>query len=87
MQKNSLIIFKSKLAKVVDVLDKKVDIETIDGKKIKLPPKNVDLLFTATKDFELEDIQELEIPELEMTWELLQEQDNTTLAELSELFI
>ncbi|QLE79021.1 RNB domain-containing ribonuclease [Francisella sp. Scap27] len=85
MQKNSLIIFKSKLAKVVDVLDKKVDIETIDGKKIKLPPKNVDLLFTATKDFELEDIQELEIPELEMTWELLQEQDNTTLAELSEL--
>lgn len=85
MQKNSLIIFKSKLAKVVDILDKKIDIETIDGKKIKLPPKNVDLLFTASKDFELESVKELKIPELEMTWELLQEQDSTSISELSEL--
>ena len=57
MQKSSLIIFKSKLAKVVAILDKKIDIETIDGKKIKLPPKNVDLLFAAEKDFELEDVK------------------------------
>ncbi|MGQ4005796.1 RNB domain-containing ribonuclease [Francisellaceae bacterium CB300] len=85
MQKNSLIIFKSKLAKVVAILDKKVDIETIDGKKIKLPPKNVDLLFTAEKDFELESVTLIDIPELELTWELLQEQDSTTIAELSEL--
>jgi len=85
MQKNSLIIFKSKLAKVVGILDKKVDIETIDGKKIKLPPKNVDLLFTAEKDFELESVTLVDIPELELTWELLQEQDSTTIAELSEL--
>ena len=85
MHKNSLIIFKSKLAKVVAILDKKIDIETIDGKKIKLPPKNVDLLFTAEKDFELEVVKELEIQELEMTWELLQEQDTTSISELSEL--
>ena len=85
MQKNSLIIFKSKLAKVAAILDKKVDIETIDGKKIKLPPKNVDLLFTAEKDFELESVTLISIPELELTWELLQEQESTTIAELSEL--
>ena len=85
MQKNSLIIFKSKLAKVVAILDKKVDIETIDGKKIKLPPRNVDLLFTAEKDFELESVKLIDIPELKLTWELLQEQDLTTIAELSEL--
>ena len=84
MQKHSLIIFKSKLAKIVAILDKKIDIETIDGKKIKLPPKNVDLLFTAEKDFELEDVKIIDIPDLEMTWELLQEQDSTDLTELSE---
>ena len=85
MQKSSLIIFKSKLAKVVAILDKKIDIETIDGKKIKLPPKNVDLLFAAEKDFELEDVKFIDIPELELTWELLQDQGSTTIAELSEL--
>ena len=53
MQQHSLIIFKSKLAKIVAILDKKIDIETIDGKKIKLPPKNVDLLFTAEKTLSL----------------------------------
>ena len=84
MQKHSLIIFKSKLAKIVAILDKKIDIETIDGKKIKLPPKNVDLLFTAEKNFELEDVKIIDIPDLEMTWELLQEQDSTDLTELSE---
>lgn len=84
MQKNSLVIFKSKPAKVVDILDKKIEIETLDGKSIKLPPKNVQLLVESEKDFELEDLQELQIAELEMTWELLQEQGQTTVDELSE---
>ena len=53
MQKNALIIFKSKPAKIVGILDKKIDIETVDGKKIKLPPKNVELLFQNDKDFDL----------------------------------
>ncbi|BCD92137.1 ribonuclease II [Francisella halioticida] len=85
MQKNSLVIFKSKPAKVIDVLDKKIEIETLDGKNIKLPPKNVQLLVQADRDFELDSLEELVIAELEMTWELLQEQENTTIEELSEL--
>ena len=84
MQKNSLVIFKSKPAKVVDILDKKIEIETLDGKNIKLPPKNVQLLVESEKDFELDSLQELQISELEMTWELLQEQGQTTVEELSE---
>lgn len=84
MQKNSLVIFKSKPARIIDVLDKKIEIETLDGKNIKLPAKNVQLLVESAKDFELENLQELNIPELEMTWELLQEQGQTTLEELSE---
>ncbi|MED7819562.1 MULTISPECIES: ribonuclease catalytic domain-containing protein [unclassified Francisella] len=85
MQKNSLVIFKSKPAKVIGILDKKVEIETLDGKNIKLPPKNVQLLVQVDRDFELENLQELVIDELEMTWELLQEQEITTIEELSEL--
>ncbi|WP_144242721.1 ribonuclease catalytic domain-containing protein [Candidatus Francisella endociliophora] len=84
MQKNTLVIFKSKPAKVVSSLDKKIEIETLDGKNIKLPPKNVQLLLESENGFELEDLQELEITELEMTWELLQEQGQTTIEELSE---
>lgn len=85
MQKNSLVIFKLKPAKVVGILDKKVEIETLDGKNIKLPPKNVQLLVDSDNDFELDSLEELVIAELEMTWELLQEQKNTTIEELCEL--
>ncbi|APC90838.1 MULTISPECIES: ribonuclease catalytic domain-containing protein [Francisella] len=85
MQKNSLVIFKSKPAKVVDVLDKKIEIETLDGKNIKLPAKNVQLLVDSEKDFELESLKELNIAELEVTWELLQEQQKTSIIELCEL--
>ncbi|QIW09264.1 RNB domain-containing ribonuclease [Francisella sp. LA112445] len=85
MQKNSLVIFKSKPAKVVDVLDKKIEIEILDGKNIKLPPKNVQLLLQNDSDFELESLEQLGISELEMTWELLQEQQSTTIEELCEL--
>ena len=83
--KNALVIFKSKLAKVVNILDKKIEIETIDGKNIKLPAKNVQLLLKSEKDFELEILKELGIAELEMTWELLQEQQKTSIIELYEL--
>lgn len=85
MQKNSLVIFKSKPAKVINILDKKIEIETLDGKNIKLPAKNVQLLIESEKNFELESLKELEIAELEMTWELLQEQQQTSVEELSEL--
>ncbi|API85956.1 ribonuclease catalytic domain-containing protein [Francisella uliginis] len=85
MQKNSLVIFKSKPAKVIDVLDKKIEIETLDGKNIKLPPKNVQLLVHAGRDFELDSLEQLDISELEMTWDLLQEQQSTTIEELCEL--
>ena len=84
MQKNALIIFKSKPAKIIAILDKKIDIETIDGKKIKLPPKNVELLFQSDKDFDLEKLTELEIDNLDDTWELVQELDGTSVEELSE---
>ncbi|QIV95316.1 exoribonuclease-2 [Allofrancisella inopinata] len=86
MQKNSLVIFKSKPAKVVDVLDKKIEIETLDGKKIKLPPKNVQFLIDTQNDFELAELKQLQIDDLELTWELLQEQTETSIEELSELF-
>lgn len=85
MQKNSLVIFKSKPAKVINLLDKKIEIETLDGKNIKLPAKSVQLLVESEKDFELESLKELEIAELEMTWELLQEQQQTSVEELCEL--
>jgi exoribonuclease-2 len=85
MQKHSLIIFKSKPAKIVAVLDKKVHIETMDGKNIKLPPKNVQWLLDNDKDFDLEGLSLLTIDELDMTWELLQESETTSLEELSEL--
>ncbi|MFV9973525.1 MAG: ribonuclease catalytic domain-containing protein [Francisella endosymbiont of Hyalomma asiaticum] len=84
--KNALVIFKSKPAKVVNILDKKIEIETIDGKNIKLPAKNVQLLLKSEKDFELESLKELGIAELEITWELLQEQQKTSIIELCELF-
>ena len=83
--KNALVIFKSKPAKVINILDKKIEIETIDGKNIKLPTKNVQLLLNSEKDFELESLKELGIAELEMTWELLQEQQKTSIIELCEL--
>ena len=86
MQKNSLVIFKSKPAKVIQNLDKKIHIQTLDGKDIKLPPKNVQFLTQSNCDFELEDINLLEINDLEGVWELLQEEDKTTIEELSELF-
>ncbi len=85
MQKNSLVIFKSKPAKVIDILDKKIEIETLDGKNIKLPPKNVQLLVDSDNSFELDSLEELKIPELETTWELLQEQQYTDIEELCEL--
>ncbi|WP_035720592.1 RNB domain-containing ribonuclease [Francisella sp. W12-1067] len=85
MQKNSLVIFKSKPAKIIDVLDKKIEIETIDGKKIKLPPKNVQFLIDTQSDFELAELKQLQIDDLELTWELLQEQTETSIEELSEL--
>ncbi|WP_150467195.1 ribonuclease catalytic domain-containing protein [Francisella sp. SYW-9] len=85
MQKNSLVIFKSKPAKVISILDKKIEIEILDGKNIKLPPKNVQLLVQADRDFELDSLEQLNIPELAMTWELLQEQERTNIEELCEL--
>ncbi|MFC4892926.1 ribonuclease catalytic domain-containing protein [Pseudofrancisella aestuarii] len=85
MQINSLVIFKSKPAKVLKTLDKKVEIETLDGKNIKLPPKNVDLLIQSEKDFSLQDLKQLEVSELETTWELLQGQEHTSIEELGEL--
>jgi exoribonuclease-2 len=83
--KNSLVVFKSKPAKITNILDKKIEIQTLDGKSIKLPPKNVQLIAQSEKDFELDSLKELEIPELEMTWELLQEQYKTSIEELCEL--
>ena len=84
MQKNSLVIFKSKPAKVLAILDKKIEIETVDGKNIKLPPKNVELLVESDKDFDVQELVELSIDDLEMTWELLQEQETTNIEELCE---
>ena len=86
MQKNSLVIFKSKPAKVIQNLDKKIHIQTLDGKDIKLPPKNVQFLTQSNCDFELKDINLLEIDDLEGVWELLQEENKTTIEELSEFF-
>ena len=86
MQKNSLIIFKSKPAKVLDILDKKIEIETLDGKKIKLPPKNVHLLVENKLDFNLKSLEKLDIADLEEYWQLLQEQQQTSIEELCEVF-
>ncbi|AJI56237.1 RNB domain protein [Francisella philomiragia] len=83
--KNALVIFKSKPAKVVEILDKKIEIETLDSKNIKLPAKNVQILTVVENDFDLDKLEKLEIPELELTWELLQEQQQTSIDELSEL--
>ncbi|MBK2296550.1 ribonuclease catalytic domain-containing protein [Francisella philomiragia] len=83
--KNALVIFKSKPAKVVEILDKKIEIETLDSKNIKLPAKNVQILTVVENDFDLDKLEKLEIPELELTWELLQEQRQTSIDELSEL--
>ncbi|MEY8715739.1 ribonuclease catalytic domain-containing protein [Francisella philomiragia] len=83
--KNALVIFKSKPAKVVEILDKKIEIETLDSKNIKLPAKNVQILTVIENDFDLDKLEKLEIPELELTWELLQEQQQTSIDELSEL--
>ncbi|WP_150465577.1 ribonuclease catalytic domain-containing protein [Francisella sp. SYW-2] len=83
--KNALVIFKSKPAKVVEILDKKIEIETLDSKNIKLPAKNVQILTVVDHDFDLDKLERLEIPELELTWELLQEQQQTSIDELSEL--
>ncbi|GMN89950.1 ribonuclease catalytic domain-containing protein [Francisella sciaenopsi] len=83
--KNALVIFKSKPAKVVEILDKKIEIETLDSKNIKLPAKNVQILTVLENDFDLAKLEKLEIPELELTWELLQEQQQTSIDELSEL--
>ncbi|MEY8715216.1 ribonuclease catalytic domain-containing protein [Francisella philomiragia] len=83
--KNALVIFKSKPAKVVEILDKKIEIETLDSKNIKLPAKNVQILTVVDHDFDLDKLERLEIPELELTWELLQEQQQTFIDELSEL--
>ncbi|MBK2029038.1 RNB domain-containing ribonuclease [Francisella noatunensis] len=83
--KNALVIFKSKPAKVVEILDKKIEIETLDSKNIKLPSKNVQILTVVENDFDLDKLEKLEIPELELTWELLQEQQQTSIDELSEL--
>lgn len=83
--KNALVIFKSKPAKVVEILDKKIEIETLDSKNIKLPAKNVQILTVIENDFDLDKLERLEIPELELTWELLQEQQQTSIDELSEL--
>ncbi|QUE31490.1 ribonuclease catalytic domain-containing protein [Francisella philomiragia] len=83
--KNALVIFKSKPAKVVEILDKKIEIETLDSKNIKLPAKNVQILRVIENDFDLDKLEKLEIPELELTWELLQEQQQTSIDELSEL--
>ncbi|GAB4224316.1 MAG: RNB domain-containing ribonuclease [Francisella sp.] len=85
MRKNSLVIFKSKPAKVINILDKKIEIETLDGKNIKLPAKNVHLLIESEKDFQINNLKKLEIPDFEIVWELLQEQQQTTIQELSEL--
>ncbi len=84
MKKNSLIIFKSKPAKIVEVLGKKVHIETMGGKNIKLTPKNVQWLTDNDKDFDLDSLSLLLIDELEMTWELLPENETTSLEELCE---
>ncbi|AJC48402.1 RNB domain-containing ribonuclease [Allofrancisella guangzhouensis] len=85
MQKNSLVIFKSKPAKVLDNLDKKIEIETLDGKKIKLPSRNVQFLVDTQNDFDLVKLEQLQIYDLELTWELLQGQIKTSIEELSEL--
>ncbi len=83
--KNALVIFKSKPAKVVEILDKKIEIETLDSKNLKLPAKNVQILTVIENDFDLDKLEKLEISELELTWELLQEQQQTSIDELSEL--
>ncbi|MBK2126180.1 ribonuclease catalytic domain-containing protein [Fangia hongkongensis] len=84
MQKNSLVIFKNKPARVIAELEKKIEIMLDDEKCIKLPEKNVLLLHQGSfDDFSVLD-QSLHQGELSEAWELLEGQD-TSYSELSEL--
>ena len=84
MQIDSLVIFKSKPARVVANLDKKVEIALSDDKRVKLPEKNLLLLHSG--GFESFDCLEVALGdgELKDAWEVLQGQ-STSVAELSEL--
>lgn len=83
MQSNSLVIFKGKPAQVVAILDKKVEIVTEDTKSIKLPEKNLFLLFEGGFT-DLKSLKTIEATDFDDAWEIIQGQ-TTTLAELCEL--
>ncbi|WP_119344542.1 RNB domain-containing ribonuclease [Facilibium subflavum] len=83
MQINSLVIFKNRPARVINQLDKKVEILLEDEKTIKLPEKNLLLLHEGGfTDFNMLD-NGFE-GELQDAWNLLQGQ-YTNYEELSEL--
>ncbi len=70
---NSLVIFKGRPARVVDHLEKKVTIETIDEKTIKLPSKNLFLLHAG--DFHsFDQLTPIDVSEQDVyeAWELVQ---------------
>ena len=83
MQKDSLVIFKNRPARVTAVDDKKIEITQSDGRCIKLPAKNV-LLLHAGGFCDFDVLTKPDDGELLEAWQLLEGQ-KSDYSELSEL--
>ena len=79
---NSLVLYKNQPARLTKIHDKKLEIDLVDGRSLKVRPKDVDLLHPGP----IASLNSLIAPpgDVETAWELLQDA-TTTLPELAEL--